>query len=321
MKLIPERGSLGLSSLLFILITVTLHFVTFYVLAHLVPGAIFFTTMVLGFVLGALAWPMFHTRHGLKFWQVFWLVLLLIVITAPVLLVFGLETAICLVLGLPLFAPAALLGLLVSREVERRRDGGMGGGPKSRAVLLGLPLIVAGIEGQITYPLGNAGVTTRIEIAAPPAIVWANTLEIAPIRDDERIWTMSHHLLGAPQPVSAVLEGDRRTLRWTKGVRFAEIITERRENRHLVWRFAFDDPESLAAFDPHISPDSPRLRLTRGEYILEPTATGTRLTLQTHYLLRTPFNGYLKLWGERFLQDFHSSVLSVIKIRAEAQKG
>lgn len=300
---------------IFVVVAAALHVATFIGLGSLFPGSVYLTTLALGFALGPLAWVLFRDHLGARFWPVFGLALLLILIAAGLLLLAGLETAICLVIGLPLCAPGVALGILAVRRWQRGRDGGS----KVHVVLLGLPLMVAALEAQVAYPSSEASVTTRIDIAAPPAAVWAQTLDIAPIRAGERVWTLSHYLLGAPQPVSAELHGDRRNLRWTRGVHFTEILTARDENRHLAWRFVFDAPESLAAFDPHVSPDSDRLRLTRGAYRLEETATGTRLTLQSHYRLRTPFNRYLGLWGARFLTDFHFSVLSVIKTRAEAQ--
>jgi len=150
--------------------------------------------------------------------------------------------------------------------------------------------------------------------------VWAHSLVIPTIQPEERIWTFAHNILGTPRPLSASLEGNVRSLAWTKGVRFQEIILTRVENEKIEWRFNFNDPASLASFDPHVSPSSEMLRMTNGSYTLEPIAGGkTRLVLTSHYQTRSPFNPYLRMWGQVFLGDFHNAVLAVIKTRSEAQ--
>lgn len=300
---------------IFVAAAVVLHVTTFVGLGQLVPGSVFVTTGAIGFVLGGLAWVLFQARWAGRFWLVFWTTIVGTLIAAGLLMVVRLETGICLVIGLPLFAPGAALGILAARNWQARR----GDGPKLRVALLGLPLLVAAVEGQVAWPRHDAVVTTEVEIAAPPAVVWAQTLEIPAIRPSERIWTLSHHLLGAPQPISAKLHGDHRQLVWTKGVRFSERVTERVEQERLAWDFVFDSPDSLDAFDPHVSPDSYRLKLTTGQYVLESIDGGTRLTLQSRYRLHTPVNRYLTWWGELFLQDFHRSVLAVIKTRSETE--
>lgn len=102
-------------------------------------------------------------------------------------------------------------------------------------------------------------------------------------------------------------------------LRASLIITESLPNQRLAWRFHFNEPESLASFDPHISPTSEMLTVSDGFYALTTEESDkTRLTLETHYQIRSPFNPYLRLWGALFLNDFHNSVLAVIKTRAEA---
>ncbi len=155
---------------------------------------------------------------------------------------------------------------------------------------------------------------------APADVVWAQTLVIPEIQPDERVWTFSHNVLATPRPESATLNGNLRDLRWTKGVRFQEIITGQIENERLSWRFNFHDEASLASFDPHVSPNSEMLRVSDGFYELTQLSDGrTRLVLETHYQTRSPVNGYLRLWGKLFLNDFHNAVLGVIQMRAERQ--
>ena len=301
----------------FVLAGVVLHFALFYwplVILDL-EAAVFLGTGVIGFVLGALGWFLFARLVDNRFWSVAGIVLVLTILTCVVLIVMQAETAICLVIGLPIYAPFAALGMWVAR-IWKQRGQSQG---RSNAVLIGLPVLAVAVGPQMVWPGADYAVVTKIDIAAPVEVVWAHTLDIAPISAEERIWTLSHGLLGAPRPVSARLQGDLRHLEWTQGVVFQEQITARQEFESLEWDFVFHDPATLAAFDPHVSPDSYHLRLTDGAYRLEAIEGGTRLHLQTRYRLHTPVNAYLGLWGELFLQDFHSAVLDVIKRRSEAR--
>ena len=301
----------------FVLAGVALHFALFYwplVILDL-EAAVFLGTGVIGFVLGALGWFLFARLVDNRFWSVAGIVLVLTILTCVVLIVMQAETAICLVIGLPIYAPFAALDMWVAR-IWKQRGQSQG---RSNAVLIGLPMLAVAVGPQLVWPGADYAVVTKIDIAASVEVVWAHTLDIAPISAEERIWTLSHGLLGAPRPVSARLEGDLRHLEWTQGVVFQEQITARQEFRTLEWDFVFHDPATLAAFDPHVSPDSYHLRLTDGAYRLEAIEGGTRLHLQTRYRLHTPVNAYLGLWGELFLQDFHSAVLDVIKRRSEAR--
>jgi hypothetical protein len=238
-----------------------------------------------------------------------------------VLLIAALETIICIAMAFPIFMALQGAGVWLARLIIGE---GLTGGPgqKLKASPLLLPLLVPFIPDLPALPERFETVVSEVVIAAPVEAVWAETLEIPEIGDEERVWTVSHMLLGAPQPVDAVLVGDIRHLRWTKGVRFQEHVTRRDEFRALEWDFVFHDAASLVAFDPHISPAGDELHLIGGGYVLSPQADGsTLLRLETHYRLNTPFNSYLKLWGDLFLSDFHRTVLTVIKERAEAGAG
>ena len=234
-----------------------------------------------------------------------------------ILLALNVESVICLVIGAPVIVPLEFLGVWLARIYLADRDGGAGPG-RMRASLFLIPVLVLPIEDHVPYPQATAIVASEIIVNAPPDAVWGHTVVIPDIQPDERIWTVSHKLLGAPQPVSATIDGDTRQLTWTKGVRFQEIITDRKINERLAWDFHFDDPASLASFDSHVSPNSDMLRVSGGFYHLTALDQGrTLLRLETTYVIRSPFNPYLRFWGSLFLTDFHQSVLAVIKQRAE----
>jgi len=273
----------------------------------------FFVSLVLTpLCLGAMAQTVFDPARQQNHW---WIVLYALGLTAVMLAILWLievETLICIVVSLPIIIPLEMVGVILARSYLGQNNTTM------NAALFLLPLLALPAERYVTYPQSAGVVISKIIIDAPTDAVWGHTVVIPPIQEHERIWTLSHMLLGAPQPVSAEVEGNLRQLKWTKGVRFQEIITERIKHERLAWNFSFNDPQSLASFDPHISPNSEMLRVANGFYQLSATADGrTLVQLQTHYTVRSPFNAYLNLWGHLFLNDFQNSVLAVIKSRSE----
>lgn len=275
----------------------------------------FVSLLISPFCIGAMAQTVFDPSVKNK-WYISWMqAILLTVFVAFTLGFMGVETAVCLIIGAPLVFPLLLIGIFGARHFLGTKNGETT--LKASAVLLPLLALVA--EPYIAYPERWEVVRSEITLDAPIAEVWAQTVEISEIQPEERIWTFSHMVLGAPQPISAEVDGNLRDLLWTKGVRFQEAITERVENQRLAWRFSFNNPESLQAFDPHISPASDMLWVATGFYELSALPDGrTHLVLETHYRLRSPFNSYFSLWGELFLNDFQSSVLAVIEARVEA---
>jgi len=248
-----------------------------------------------------------HVRMG-------WAIIAGLVITSMVLFH---EAGICVAMAAPFFMVFSALGsavtLWIIRQFRSRR---------STTLVIALPLLVLPAELQMSYAPRDASVTTVVEIAAPPEVVWQQTVEVRNVRPDELSWTFSHGILGVPQPVDARLEGEGvgavRQLRWTRGVNFQEIVTQWEENRLLAWDFRFGPGSIPPEVEAHIKEDSTYLKLAQGDYRLEPLADGhTRLTLTTRYRIATPIDFYCDLWGKLFLNDFHGVVLKVIRDRSE----
>ncbi|MGH1352819.1 MAG: hypothetical protein ACRBBN_18740 [Methyloligellaceae bacterium] len=243
------------------------------------------------------------------------LIVLTCIFTALVLI--EMETWICIAMAIVPFFALMVLGLFLMRHLlqylKSRRSQ-----TQLNLSLWFLPLFLTPLMDTISFPKLDNIVTTEITINAPPALVWKETMEIPEIRSHERIWTFTHNIMLSPQPIDAVLNGNIRQLRWTNGVRFQEHITKKINNRFVAWDFVFNEPETLELIDPHIKPQGGLLNLKNGSYSLTPLdGKRTRLILKTHYSLQTPVNFYLELWGRVLLQDFHTSVLTVIKKRAE----
>lgn len=233
--------------------------------------------------------------------------------------VFFREGGICVAMAAPFLFVGAIIGSSLTVLMLRRR--GMRGGPP---LMIALPLMMAPFEPHIVYEPVEVQVVSVIEINAPVAQVWANTVEIRNIAASELKPTFSHTAVGSPKPVNARMEGTGigavRKLEWTHGVQFEEVITDWQQDRRLAWDFRFTQDSIPDRVEAHIDVDSDYLQIADGDYVLETLAADrTRLTLTTRYRMATPINAYCKLWGKIFLNDFHSTVLKVVKDRSEAQ--
>jgi hypothetical protein len=228
------------------------------------------------------------------------------------------EGGVCMIMAAPLFYAAGLAGAALARVFLRMR-----GGRALCLTLVVLPLVALPSERGAHYPTRQAEVITVVKIAAPPETVWRHTVSIPEIDPRALPATFSHAVAGAPRPVRAILDGHGvgavRKLTWTNGVHFEEHVTRWTADRALAWDFRFGPDSIPVAVERHIDVQSQYLNLESGDYQLEPLAGGrTRLTLRTRYRLTTPINGYCKMWGDIFLNDFHRVVLAIIRQRAEA---
>lgn len=282
----------------------------------------FLSLILCGFVLGVVASWLWDPLADGKFRHVLGVAVGAFLCSLVPLLVMAVETVVCLVMAAPIVVVLVSLGIWTARGVVRRR--------KDRATttysaILAIPFALlsqqhAFLNSDFLSPQVTETFQSEIVISAAPEVIWEHTLDISPIQKSERIWTVSHAILGAPQPIDARLNGDVRDLRWTKGVRFQEHITASIPSQYLEWRFVFHRPDTLAAIDPNIHPQSRTLFLEKGSYRLVPEPDGrTRVFLTTTYHMKTPINGYLRWWGALFLDDFQTSVLAVVKARSEGQ--
>ena len=231
------------------------------------------------------------------------------------------EGGVCIVLAAPLFIPLAMLAATATGALLRGRNN------RIRASALPLvPLLLVQLDIWGAYPVSNEVVSDRIDIDAPPAMVWVQLTEVRDIRSDELSWTFTQDLAGVPKPVDARLEGRGvgavRHVRWGGGIHFQEIVTRWEEERALAWRFRFSSDSIPDEVESHVRVDSAYLQVSGGEYRLEPLPGGrTRLHLTTRYRLATPLNFYCAWWGRVMIGDFHQNVLNVVRRRAERANG
>ncbi|SMR82704.1 hypothetical protein SAMN04488030_3069 [Aliiroseovarius halocynthiae] len=280
-----------------------------------------YVTLSIPFSIGILGQLLLDPHRTRRVRDVLIPLLYVMLAVALALLLVQVETLICIAMAVPFFAvltPAAVLLTRVAQAALHRRFRVS----TLYSLTILVPLAPLFATPLISLPAEIVSVREEVLIAAPAETIWRHTVEIPRISDKERLWTISHNLMRAPMAFDARVKGTMRQLRWTKGVRFKEEITEHYPNQRLAWRFVFHDKDSLRGFDLHVDPDSNTLKLLDGWYELSSGPDGTtRLVLESRYRLSTPVNWALKPWGQLFLGDFQRSVLHVIKARAEAGAG
>lgn len=164
-------------------------------------------------------------------------------------------------------------------------------------------------------------VSRSVILDASPDEAWPMILSIERVRTDEGQWNFTQDLIRIPRPISAQLATrDGRLVRlasWGDDIRFEEEITHLRPHREIRWAFRFPDRSISIRTDRHIHPNSELLTIQAGGYRLDPLGNGrTRLTLWTRYRQKVRVPGYTAWWGERFLGDIQSNILTIIRDRA-----
>lgn len=230
------------------------------------------------------------------------------------------EGVICIIMLAPLWLISGLAGAFLGYKLTHRTSSGS----RIHSVALFVaPLIAMQVEPMLPVPQTYATVSRTIVVDAPPGRIWPLLRGIPDVHPDEGRWNVSQDLIGIPRPLGARLVGEglgaERLADWGRNIRFRERITEWRVGERIGWRFHFDDISGWAYTDRHLMPDSPYFRVTDGGYSLDRIdARHTRVTINTRYWIKTPFNGYSALWGELFLGDLEDNLLALVKGRAEA---
>ena len=247
--------------------------------------------------------------------------LLLVVIVASIFILA--EGVICVLILSPLWLFSGMLGTWAMYRFRDRSDDGEDTANIFRSSgLLLFPLIAMEVEPYVPLPETTTTVTRSVVVDAPPQAIWPLLRGIPDVHAGEGRWNFSQDVVGIPRPIGARLVGEgmgaERLANWGPQVRFRERIIDWTPGRSIGWRFIFDDIEGWKFTDRHLMPDSPYFRVTTGGYRMEPLEDGkTRVTLDTHYWLKTPVNLYSQLWGEVFLGDVENNLLALVKGRAE----
>ena len=232
-------------------------------------------------------------------------------------LVFLWEGLICIVVWLPLALICASLGGLIGKATWRA-----GGSPRTYALALAvLPVVFAPIENRFADPTQTRTVHDAIEIEASAAEVWAQIREVRPIAPEELGGALAYRI-GFPRPIEARLEGEGvgsvRHATFEGGVTFVERVTEWEAGEALAFTIDASAVPS-ATFDQHVAVGGRYFDVLTGRYEIEPVAPGrVVLHLSSEQRLGTRFNAYTQLWTDRFMSDIQTTILEVVKARAEA---
>jgi hypothetical protein len=243
-----------------------------------------------------------------------WIPILMFVLGTAILLI---EGSICIAMAVPLFlAVSSLGGFLMWVALKYFRP--------SRTVMhsvLLLPLLAGTWEREQTMPVVIEKSDASIWINAKPEVIWQlinNAEAIKPVEMEQGL----AYKIGVPYPESALTvateTGRVRKLRWDKGVRFDEPITDWVENRFIRWQYSFPagaiPPNAL---DEHVVIGGKYFDLEDTSYSLLPENGGTRLGINVTYRVSTQFNWYANFWGRLLVDDAAHTILAFYKRRAE----
>lgn len=231
-----------------------------------------------------------------------------------VMLLTGLDGAICLLMAFPLLVPLSIAGGLVGAALA---VAGLRPGVDEHRGMIGsiilLPLCLA------TEPLDQSRpqhrVTTTVEVDAPPEVVWQHVIAFPEI-DAPQAWFFR---LGIAAPLRATIDGEgegaTRHCEFTTG-EFVEPITAWQPPHRLAFDVA-SQPHPMREWTPfpHLHP--PHLDTgfvsRRGEFRLEAISGGrTRLHGTTWYQIDVRPSLYWKSWANPILHAIHRRVLEHI---------
>jgi hypothetical protein len=233
-------------------------------------------------------------------------------------LLWKIEGIACWVMILPIwFAVSAIAGLVA----RRRRLHNDSQKLQSSWVIL-LPLLCGPLESLIPHHTVRYEAYTCRDIQASPATIWSNVIRVRPISEaEDRGWLT--RTLGFPRPIRAELDyagvGGSRQAIFSKGLVFMETVTEYAEQEYMHFSIKAD-PHAIppAAMDKHVVIGGEYFDVLDGTYRLEQRGNGIyRLHLYSHFVLKTDFNLYARLWAGWIMKDIQNNILQVIQTRCQ----
>jgi hypothetical protein len=207
--------------------------------------------------------------------------------------------------------PGAVLGRIVARR---------GVHPSTGAGMALLVPLVVGVEPRSTPP--EHEVTTVVEIAAPPEVVWRHVVTFPDLPPPTELLFRA----GVAAPTRARTEGHGvGAIRYCDFTTrsFVEPITAWDENRLLAFDITAQAPP-MTEWSPYRDVNPPHLdgyfRATHGEFRLTPVPGGrTRLEGRTTYVVDMFPQRYWTLPAGRIVAAIHERVLRHIAALAEGE--
>jgi hypothetical protein len=196
-------------------------------------------------------------------------------------------------------------------------------GPAGAATTALLPFVLTPLERRVPLPTRTHEVHTSILIAADPATVWPEIIEVPLIQPHERRPALFTRL-GFPHPLSATLSragvGGIRHARFERGLLFVETVTDWKPEHRLRFTIAAQ-PDSMRpeTLDRHVTIGGPYFDVLSGRYEIRPGPRGkVLLELTSELRLSTHFNLYATPWVDAVMRSVQENILQVIRSRAEA---
>jgi hypothetical protein len=228
------------------------------------------------------------------------------------------EGWICAILILPLFAVVGgVVGLVMGAICRVTRW------PRRSVVgcFALIPILGGAVENLVPSADRERVQTRQIFVAAPPAALWRELVDVRAIRPEE-VRDAWMYRIGVPLPLAGAADirgGEHlRHITMGKGVHFDQVASVWRENERVTWRYRFT-PDSFppGALDDHVRIGGQYFDVVESTYTLTPRGTGTVLSLATRYRVSTHFNWYAGRVGDLLVGDFGGRIVEFYARRAE----
>jgi FtsH-binding integral membrane protein len=271
------------------------------------------------FVQGAIAAYAYAARGSRALGDSVLVAIFSIALTAVALLALALEGAVCILMAVPVAAAFAAIGAVFGHSIGRQPLR-----PNTAVILVCVLLAptVMGAEAASPRVAPTYMVTTSIDIAAPPDVVWRNVISFP----DLPLPTELPFRAGIAYPVRAKIVG-----RGVGAVRYCEFSTGDFVEPITAWepdhKLAFNvrsSAEPMREWSPYGHIDTPHLHnymvSRHGQFVLEALPNGgTRLIGTTWYQHHLWPAAYWRLWSDAIVHDIHYRVLKHIKALSERQ--
>lgn len=233
--------------------------------------------------------------------------------------VFEFESLLCVAMATPVMLMGAVIGGSIAHcLLPKNKD-------RSKLYItfsVFTPILLIYVENFFHWPHEIKQIENTIIINASPQVIWKKISSVSAIEPSTipNKWIYS---LGFPKPISATLShegiGGIRIATFERNVSFFETITEWNYPKKLSFTIKAD-PDFIphTAFDRHIIVGGRFYDVLDGTYVIESlTDTQCILRLTSTHRLSTRFNAYAGWWSEKIMDQIQSSILEVIRKRAE----